>query len=119
MIGIRKTLTFLQLGDGTVQSKSGLLAGMQWILKNFNSEQLTFDFCSVATLDHTIQTVASVGRIKWRPGRKNHIGSTSLVVDTSVCVWDVRRPFVPFAAFEKHKYDYFGTIICLIVELRN
>ncbi|XP_021954003.1 GATOR complex protein WDR24 isoform X2 [Folsomia candida] len=58
---------------------------------------------SVATLDHTIQTVASVGRIKWRPGRKNHIGSTSLVVDTSVCVWDVRRPFVPFAAFEKHK----------------
>ena len=58
---------------------------------------------NIASCDHTIQTVASVGRIKWRPQRKNHIGSTSLVVDASVCVWDVRRPFVPFAAFEKHK----------------
>lgn len=68
----------------------------------------------MASLEHTIQTVASVGRVKWRPQRKNHIGSTSLVVDASVCVWDVRRPYVPFAAFEKHKYVMLTEALCII-----
>lgn len=76
---------------------------LKYILKNTSKDFHFLLISSVATLDHTIQTVASVGKIKWRPQRKHHIGSTSLVVDSSVCVWDYRRPFVPFAAFEKHK----------------
>ncbi|GIY55612.1 hypothetical protein CDAR_409361 [Caerostris darwini] len=54
-------------------------------------------------LEHCIQTIASVSRIKWRPSKKYHIASSSLVVDFSVNVWDVRRPFVPFASFCEHK----------------
>ncbi|KAG8239111.1 hypothetical protein J437_LFUL018369, partial [Ladona fulva] len=55
------------------------------------------------TLEHTIHTIASVGRVKWRPGRKYHIASCALVVDCSISVWDVRRPYIPFAAFNEHK----------------
>ncbi|XP_014664029.1 PREDICTED: WD repeat-containing protein 24-like [Priapulus caudatus] len=54
-------------------------------------------------LEHTIQTIASIARIKWRPQRKYHIASCSQVVDFSINIWDVRRPFIPFAAFNEHK----------------
>lgn len=55
------------------------------------------------TLEHCIQTIASVSRVKWRPSTKHHIASSSLVVDFTVNVWDVRRPYVPFASFCEHK----------------
>ncbi|GBN98015.1 GATOR complex protein WDR24 [Araneus ventricosus] len=54
-------------------------------------------------LEHCIQTIASVSRVKWRPSKKHHIASSSLVVDFTVNVWDVRRPYVPFASFCEHK----------------
>jgi len=52
---------------------------------------------------HTVQTIASVARIKWRPQRRYHIASCSLLVDFSINIWDVRRPYIPFAAFSEHK----------------
>ncbi|KAF7994348.1 hypothetical protein HCN44_003820 [Aphidius gifuensis] len=52
---------------------------------------------------YTINTIASVGRIRWRPQRKYHIASCALVVDCSINVWDIRRPFIPFASFNEHK----------------
>lgn len=55
------------------------------------------------TLEHTVPTIASVGHIKWRPQRKFHIASCALVVDCSINVWDVRRPYIPYAAFNEHK----------------
>lgn len=53
--------------------------------------------------DYTIHTIASVGRIKWRPQKKYHIASCALVVDCSINVWDIRRPYIPFASFNEHK----------------
>lgn len=50
-----------------------------------------------------IHTIASVGRIKWRPQRKFHIASCALVVDCSINIWDIRRPYIPFASFNEHK----------------
>jgi WD40 repeat protein len=52
---------------------------------------------------HCVQTIASVSRIKWRPNRDFHIGSCSLVVDFSIYVWDIKRPYVPSAIFNEHK----------------
>ncbi|KAL4222635.1 WD repeat-containing protein 24 [Mactra antiquata] len=52
---------------------------------------------------HTIYSIASVARIKWRPQRRYHIASCSLLVDCSINIWDVRRPYVPFATFDNHK----------------
>lgn len=31
-----------------------------------------------------------------------HIASCALVVDYSIHVWDIRRPFIPFASFNDH-----------------
>lgn len=54
------------------------------------------------TLEHTIYTIAVVGRVRWRPERKHQIASCSLVVDYSIYIWDVRRPFIPYASFNEH-----------------
>lgn len=51
----------------------------------------------------SVSTIASVARIKWRPERTYHIASCSLLIDFSVNIWDIRRPFIPFASFEEHK----------------
>ncbi|XP_052812838.1 GATOR complex protein WDR24-like isoform X1 [Mya arenaria] len=52
---------------------------------------------------HTIHSIASLARIRWRPQRKFHIASCSLLVDCSINIWDIRRPYVPFATFDDHK----------------
>uniref|UniRef100_T1KSN4 GATOR2 complex protein WDR24 n=1 Tax=Tetranychus urticae TaxID=32264 RepID=T1KSN4_TETUR len=51
---------------------------------------------------YCIQTMTSVARVVWRPHRRNNIASSSLNVDFSVYVWDIDRPYVPFAAFTEH-----------------
>lgn len=62
-----------------------------------------WDLTVKPNLEFTIHTIASIGRVKWRPQRKHHIASCALVVDCSINVWDVRRPYIPFAAFNEHK----------------
>lgn len=57
---------------------------------------------SKPTLEHTIYTIAVVGRVRWRPERKFHIASCALVVDYSIYIWDIRRPFIPYASFNQH-----------------
>lgn len=54
-------------------------------------------------LDYTLYHIQSVRKVKWRPERKYHIASCSQVDDNAVSVWDIRRPYVPFAVFEEHK----------------
>ncbi|XP_071480609.1 GATOR2 complex protein WDR24-like [Diadema antillarum] len=53
--------------------------------------------------EYTIYAIASVSHIKWRPEKKYHIASCSQVVDQTICVWDIRRSYMPFAVFEEHK----------------
>ncbi|XP_050714381.1 GATOR complex protein WDR24-like isoform X2 [Eriocheir sinensis] len=55
------------------------------------------------TVCNTIQTIASVGRVKWRPNTKYHIASSALLWDCSINVWDICRPYIPLAAFNEHK----------------
>lgn len=54
------------------------------------------------SLEYIIHTIAVVGRVKWRPEMTYHIASCSLVVDYSIHIWDVRRPYIPFASFNEH-----------------
>ncbi|KAL1463760.1 hypothetical protein WDU94_015482, partial [Cyamophila willieti] len=62
-----------------------------------------WDLSIKPSLEYSINTIASVISIKWRPQRKYHLASCSLVVDSSVNVWDIRRPYIPFASFTEHK----------------
>lgn len=54
-------------------------------------------------MEYTIHTIASIGHVKWRPQRRYHIASCALVVDCSINIWDVRRPYIPYASFNEHK----------------
>lgn len=73
-------------------------------IKHFIKNSLkVWDLTGKPALEYTIHTIASIGRVKWRPQRKYHIASCALVVDCSVNIWDVRRPYIPFAAFNEHK----------------
>lgn len=53
-------------------------------------------------LQHCIHTIASVSKIKWMLDNKYYIASCSLVQDFSINVWDVHRPYIPFASFMEH-----------------
>lgn len=52
------------------------------------------------TLESLIPSFAAISTIAWRPQRHYHLASTALVTDFSINVWDLRRPFIPFASFE-------------------
>jgi WD repeat-containing protein 24 len=53
-------------------------------------------------LEHTIHTIANVGRVKWRPEKTYHIASCALMMDYSIYVWDIRRPYIPYISFNQH-----------------
>lgn len=51
----------------------------------------------------SIQTLASVARVNWRPGFRWQLSSCALLVDFNVCLWDLHRPYLPVATFGGHK----------------
>eukprot|EP01134_Creolimax_fragrantissima_P000908 CFRG0908T1 len=51
----------------------------------------------------SVQTIASVCRVAWRPRHRYHIASCALVTDNSIHVWDLRRPYIPTASFMQNK----------------
>ncbi|RWS31020.1 WD repeat-containing protein 24-like protein [Leptotrombidium deliense] len=53
-------------------------------------------------VEHCIQSIYSVAKVKWRPQRRTNIASCSLLLDSTIYVWDVMRTFVPFATFTEH-----------------
>lgn len=51
---------------------------------------------------HSIQTIASVARCKWRP-RYEQVASCSLSYDNRVQVWDLNKSFIPVLTWEEHQ----------------
>lgn len=49
-----------------------------------------------------IQTTASVGRLRWRPGTDDEIASCSSIFDNDVNLWNIKRPNFPIAVFRGH-----------------
>ncbi|XP_066247977.1 GATOR2 complex protein WDR24 [Euwallacea similis] len=62
-----------------------------------------WDLTNKPTLEYTIHTIASIGCVKWRPQHKYQIASCALVIDCSINIWDIRRPYIPYAAFNEHR----------------
>jgi WD40 repeat protein len=48
----------------------------------------------------SVQTIAPVARVLWRPGHPDQIASCSLVHDRQIQVWDIRHEFIPLLSFE-------------------
>eukprot|EP00912_Choanoflagellata_sp_UC4_P000074 UC4_evm4s51 len=54
----------------------------------------------------TVQTIASVRRVLWRPGYRSHqIASCSQLHDDKVHVWDLQRPYVPIRSWKNNNKD--------------
>ena len=49
-----------------------------------------------------IHTIASVGRIKWRPDVASQLASSANMMDNSVHIWDIHRPNMPLATVRGH-----------------
>ncbi|XP_030370588.1 GATOR complex protein WDR24 [Scaptodrosophila lebanonensis] len=74
-----------------------------WLATGSRDKQIkVWNMDGRVNLEYTIHTIAVVGRVKWRPERTYHIASCALVMDYSVHVWDIRRPYIPFASFNEH-----------------
>lgn len=78
-------------------------ATQPWLATGSRDKQIkVWNIGAKPSLEYTINTIAVVGRVKWRPENVYHIASCSLVVDYSIHIWDVRRPYIQFASFNEH-----------------
>ncbi|NP_001368730.1 WDR59/RTC1-like RING zinc finger domain-containing protein [Caenorhabditis elegans] len=50
-----------------------------------------------------VETTAPLGRVAWRPDRPYHLATCASVNETSVHVWDVRRPYLPYVTYDEHR----------------
>eukprot|EP00039_Didymoeca_costata_P002992 m.64365 g.64365 ORF g.64365 m.64365 type:complete len:765 (-) comp11644_c0_seq2:2086-4380(-) len=60
---------------------------------------------SASTPAVSIQTIASVGRVVWRPEHHTQLASCANIHDYTINVWDLQRPFVPYMSFHRHKLE--------------
>jgi len=51
----------------------------------------------------SIQTIAAVARVQWRPGHESQLASCSLSNDNRVINWDTIRPFIPIITLGAHE----------------
>uniref|UniRef100_A0A914D3B2 GATOR2 complex protein WDR24 n=1 Tax=Acrobeloides nanus TaxID=290746 RepID=A0A914D3B2_9BILA len=51
---------------------------------------------------YSVETMASVGRVVWCPDNNWHVASCFNMTDNSIHIWDIRRPYLPYAAFNDH-----------------
>lgn len=61
-----------------------------------------WDLTDLKQPKQTIQTIASVGRVAWRPNCDDHIATSASLMDNSIHVWDTQRPFIPVASMKGH-----------------
>lgn len=74
-----------------------------WLATGSRDKQIKiWNMENKSSLEYTIPTIAAVGRVKWRPEKIHHIASCALQFDYSVHVWDIRRPYMPYASFNEH-----------------
>ncbi|KAI8826142.1 uncharacterized protein EV422DRAFT_155245 [Fimicolochytrium jonesii] len=51
---------------------------------------------------YTIQTIAPVARVSWRPGHETQLASCALSTDYRIQTWDVARPYIPVRTLDAH-----------------
>lgn len=59
---------------------------------------------------HQIQTISAVGKVCWRPKSMYQICSSAAILDNQMHIWDLHRPFVPFASLVGHNDVITGMI---------
>ncbi|KAJ3018418.1 WD repeat-containing protein 24 [Thoreauomyces humboldtii] len=52
---------------------------------------------------YTIQTIAPVARVSWRPGHDHQLASCALSTDHAVHLWDLGRPYIASYTLDAHE----------------
>ncbi|KHN86444.1 WD repeat-containing protein 24 [Toxocara canis] len=52
---------------------------------------------------YSVESTTPVARVQWRPQHKYQVSSCAVVNDINIYIWDIRRPFLPFASFDDHR----------------
>ncbi|TMW66185.1 hypothetical protein Poli38472_003950 [Pythium oligandrum] len=92
------------------QAHKGLVLALDWhpvkanVLATGGRDRYAkiWDLGDVKQPKQTIQTIASVGRVAWRPNCPDHIATSASLMDNSIHVWDVQRPCIPLASMKGH-----------------
>lgn len=61
----------------------------------------------------------TVSNIKWRPRHPTQITACSAGIDARLCVWDLDRPFVPYATFDTVSNKYHSSLIWILLCEKN
>ncbi|GLD92684.1 hypothetical protein PINS_up001263 [Pythium insidiosum] len=93
-----------------VQAHKGLVLALDWhptksnLLASGGRDRYVkvWDLSDIRQPRHTIQTIASVGRVAWRPNCADHIATSASLMDNSIHVWDVQHPCIPLASMKGH-----------------
>lgn len=94
----------------SINAHQGLVLSLDWhpmdkdVLASGGRDRLinVWDVPSGQT-KFTVQTIASVGRVKWRPDRYYHVASSAALIDSQIHVWDLTQPCVPIASTTGHQ----------------
>ncbi|CAH8459166.1 unnamed protein product [Dicrocoelium dendriticum] len=73
------------------------------LIKVWNFDQTTSGQSGCPSVVYTVRT-SNVTRIRWRPGSLTQlVSSCNQTFDLNTYLWDLKRPYLPYAAFEGHK----------------
>jgi len=64
---------------------------------------------------YTVQTIAGVAKLRWRPTCRYQIVTTALLTDYGLNEWDLRRPFAPIGSYPLHRDIVTGTTFVFIL----
>ncbi|CAB3402615.1 unnamed protein product [Caenorhabditis bovis] len=53
--------------------------------------------------EYVVETMAPLGRVVWRKENPYHIATCASVNDMNIHIWDIRRPFIPYATYDEHR----------------
>ncbi|VDM50764.1 unnamed protein product [Toxocara canis] len=93
--------TSVQLSPNYVDRNLLATAGRDRFIRIWNWSDRT-DGSTDASI-YSVETLAPLALIRWRPQHKYQLASCAFVGDTNIYVWDIRRPFIPFASFDDHR----------------
>ena len=96
--------------EKSINAHQGLVLGIDWHPSGTTLASCSRDRAikiwdvSTGKAKHTIQTIASVGRVAWRgSGWNDQLASTAALLDFKLHLWNVQRPFIPVASCAGHR----------------
>lgn len=66
---------------------------------------------------YTVETMAPLTHVSWCPDNIWHVASSSTSNDHNIHVWDIRRPFLPYATFNAHHEAVTGVYLLALFRL--